>query len=509
MKWLLELTIFCSGTMVMVLEMVGARMLAPHVGTSAIVWTSLIGVVLAFLALGSWAGGKYADRRLASRGLGNILLGASLGCALTAFCNHGIGAGITGMVGNLYIAAICSAIGIFAFPAFFFGMATPYVIRLRLASMDTAGRTVGRLYALSTTGSILGTFLGGFILVSWFSSSSILWGVAGAMLVLSIANCRSRAAPKTALLALFAFLAWQDSVYASWQVKNGGPMIIETPYNSIKISEGVDYARNGAPVRFISTDPGYSQSGMLINDPDELYFSYTRYYALGPRFVPHAKSALMLGGGGYSVPKWLLAGKSGLGDAKDLKLDVVELDPGMTGVAAKLFSLPSDPRLSIFHEDARAFLNRLDRQYDLVFVDVFNSHYAIPFHMATQEAAKAMRKAVAPGGALVMNVISAVDGEDGRLFRAIWRALAAEFADVRVYCVGYPMQPDKVQNLMLVALPEKRALPEQLELPGMSPSRKEIELMEAHLHTPPVSDDTPAMRDDMAPVERYALMLTK
>ena len=162
---MLELTVFLSGALVMVLEMVGGRVLAPHVGTSAVVWTSLIGVVLACLALGAWAGGRFADKKLSRRGLGQALAGAGLGCALTAFCHTALGAGATRAVGNLYLAAVAAALGIFALPAFFFGMITPYVIRLRIADVDTAGATVGWLYALSTAGSILGTFLGGFVLI--------------------------------------------------------------------------------------------------------------------------------------------------------------------------------------------------------------------------------------------------------------------------------------------------------------------------------------------------------
>ena len=110
----------------------------------------------------------------------------------------------------------------------------------------------------------------------------------------------------------FAFLAWQDKSYAYWQGQNGGQKLVETPYNSIRIMEGKDYRRNGEAVRLIATDPGYTQSGMLINDPQKLYFDYTRFYALGPAHSPEAQNILMLGGGGYSVPKWLLSGKSAL-----------------------------------------------------------------------------------------------------------------------------------------------------------------------------------------------------
>lgn len=491
----------------MILEMVGARVLAPHVGTSAVVWTSLIGVVLAFLALGAWAGGKFADKKLSARGLAQALLGGSAGCAITAFCNHAIGSGITSNISNLYTAAVIAAICIFALPAFFFGMISPYVIRLRIASIDTAGATVGRLYALSTAGSIAGTFLGGFFLISWFSSSTILWGVACSMLGLSLLNYSNRSYGRLGLLAVFVFLAWQDHSYADWLVKQGGPMLIETPYNSITILEGRDPARNGARIRLIRTDPGYSQSGMLIDDPNEPYFHYTRFYGLGPKYVPDARSVLMLGGGGYSVPKWLLAGKSALTDLKSV--DVVELDPGMTGVAAKLFALPNDTRMSIHHEDARAFLNRQKKQYDMIFVDVFNSHYSIPFHMGTMEAAAAMRRALAPGGVLLMNVISAINGPDGQIFRSIWHALATQFQHMRVYCVGSAKNPDEVQNLIIMAFDSEPGEPKNIAKPGMSPDAFELDTMEAHLYKGAIENDTPPLRDDFAPVDRYALMLTR
>lgn len=493
---MLELTVFLSGALVMVLEMAGGRVLAPHVGTSAIVWTSLIGVILACLALGAWAGGRFADKALSRRGLGQALAGAGFGCGITAFCHTAIGSGITGAFSNLYLAAVAAAVAAFALPAFFFGMITPYVIRLRIASVDTAGATVGRLYALSTAGSILGTFLGGFVLISWFGSTLILWGLAAAMFLLSLANSPQRPWGRLLLLLLCIFLAWQDNLYAEWLAEKTGTQLVESPYNSIRIMEGVDYALGGKPVRLMATDPGYSQSGMLVDMPDELYFDYTRYYALGPRAVPEARRVLMLGGGGYSVPKWLLSGKSGL--PHDIALTVVELDPAMTESARRWFNLKDDKRLAVRHEDARAFLNRQTEVYDLVFVDVFNSHYSVPFQMGTAEAAQALRRAVAPGGALVMNVISAVEGKDGRLFRGIWNALAQAFPELRVYCVSRPDNPDRVQNLMLVAFPETRK-----DSPALL-----ADDMEAHRYTGVIQPGVP-LRDDYAPVERFTLMLAR
>ena len=183
---MLELIIFCSGTLVMVLEMVGARVLAPHVGTSAVVWTSLIGVVLACLALGGYMGGRLADRRLSRRALAGLLACCALSCALTALFHQAVGEAAGRRIHSLQWAAVAAALGIFALPGFCLGMVSPYIIRLRMASLATAGATVGRLYALSTAGSIAGTFLGGFILISWLPGSVILWGVALGMALLAL-----------------------------------------------------------------------------------------------------------------------------------------------------------------------------------------------------------------------------------------------------------------------------------------------------------------------------------
>lgn len=501
-----ELIVFASGALLMILEMVGARVMAPHIGTSVIVWTSLIGVVLACLACGAFIGGRLADKKLSSKVLSAILAGAGVGCGLTAMLHPLVGSAVTAAVPNIYAAAVVAAICIFALPATLFGMVSPYVIRLSLANIATSGATVGRLYALSTTGSILGTFLGGFVLISWFSSTQILFCTGGAMLVLSLASNLAKPALRVAVLLMFSIAAWGHSSYSEWQIAQGQLPPIETPYNSIRLMEGM--APNNRPVRVMATDPGYSQSGMYIDAPTELYFEYTRYYGLGTVLVPHATKVLMLGGGGYSVPKWLLAGHGGL-DSSKLTVDVVELDPGMTAVSRKYFALPDDKRLRVFHDDARRFVNANTQSYDLVFVDVFNSHYSVPFHVGTVEAAKAMRRAVAPNGALVMNVISAVEGPDGELFRAIYGAMRSSFAEVYVFVVSDKNNLSRVQNLMLLALPDANPAVQALVEGKGGHFSAPIQAMLASRLTTAVPTGTQALRDDFAPVERYTQSLLK
>ncbi len=490
---MLEIIAVVSGMLVMILEMTGARVMAPHLGTSIIVWTSLIGVVLACLALGAWLGGRLADRGANARQLACILTWAGSGMGLTALLHEPVGAWVAASVYNPYLAAVFCAGLLFGLPATSFGMVTPYVIRLSMTDVSTSGQVVGRLYALSTLGSIAGTFLGGFVLISWFGSSHILLADSAIMLLFSVLVCMRPVRGRACLLVLVALGAWLSQSWTRFQEKNGGAISVETPYNHIRIARALNI--HGRELLYLSTDPGRFQSAMYLDDPVELALSYTRLYALGPLLVPRAQRVLMLGGGGYSVPKWLLAGRSGL-QTDNLRVDVVEIDPGMTQAAREYFQLPEDGRLRVFHEDVRVFCNRNTEQYDLVFVDVFGSSYTVPFHAGTVEAAAAMRRAVADEGLLLMNVIASVTGEAANLLWSIRNGLAEHFAEVHVLAVQEPDNASVIQNFMLLALPHPR--------PGLLATEKLAFYRERLI--PPGPNVAP-LRDEFAPVERYALPL--
>lgn len=510
---MLELTVFISGALVMILEMVGARVLAPHVGTSAIVWTSLIGVVLACLAAGAWVGGALADSKTSHRRLACILAAAGLGSGLTAIYHTAVGQWAVAVTSNLYAAAVLAALGVLAFPAFCCGMITPYAIRMRIENVHSSGATVGRLYAFSTVGSILGTFLGGFVLISFWGSTAILWGVAACLLALALWHGRGFA---KVILPLACLLCGGMAVLQgnTGQGEPGPDFLLESPYNSIRVFDAIDAAQGGRPVRLMATDPGYCQSGMLLDAPEQPYFRYTQFYALGTYFVPQARRVLMLGGGGYSVPKWLLSHASPLRQPDQARVTVVELDPAMTAIARRWFGLKEDPRLTILHEDARVFLNRQQEHYDLIFVDVFNAHYGVPFQMGTVEAAAALRRAVTPDGAVMMNVISAVEGPEGRLLQGITGALRSSFAQVLLFCAG-EQPPHVLQNVMVVALPRHVGSLSGKDAEGTSAAvssplpdgRPDLAALLATLYRGNLPAAVPPLTDDFAPVERYTLNL--
>ncbi len=513
---MLEFVIFVSGALVMIVEMVGARLMAPYLGTSVVVWTSLIGVVLACLALGAFIGGRLADKKLCVKTLSQILVGAGIGCVITTLAHRFVGISVTTSIDNIYISAVIATICLFAFPAILFGMVSPYIIRLKLADISTSGATVGRLYALSTSGSIVGTFLGGFVLISFFPSTLILLGVAATLFALALLlfvsklNINKKAAQILPIILAFSTLPLVNLVNSSIEdslKSKGAPPAVETPYNSIRITEGFNQEQR--PVRYMATDPGFAQSGTYLDNVDQLLFDYTKYYSLGTVLFPKSEKVLMLGGGGYSVPKWLLAGHGGL-DSANLRLDVVELDPGMTKIAKKSFGLVDDARMRIFHEDARRFINKNKHKYDLIFVDVFNSHYSIPFHMGTVEAAQALYQSLNVNGALLMNVIAAYEGEGSEILQSIHGSLSQSFSHVYVFAVTPYMPRTAIQNFMILALPNENKQVQAI-IEGKSKQNFSAAIMDRlkSLITTEINAQVPSLRDDFAPVEKYAQALLK
>ena len=535
---MLALVVFLNGMAVMVLEMVGARLLAPWLGTSVVVWTSLIGVILASLSVGYWLGGRLADgymrptaapspakkagksrrepdaahaepdKTRAVAVLANLLVGASVLVFITAMIQGFVLEALAKAFSSLHLAAVFAALLLFAMPSVLCGMVSPYAVRLAITDSETSGAVIGRLNAISTVGSIVGTFLGGFVLISWFGSTETTLGVSAIMLA-AAALVRLRPLLSKATLALCLLLAvFGSKSYADYIAKQG-TLSMETLYSSVRVADGT---MAGRPVKLLFTDPGSCQSGSFVDDPAELAFAYTKFYALGTTMNPQAKRILMLGGGGYSVPKWLLAGRSELA-SPDFSLDVVELDPGITELAQKYFNTPADdPRMRIHHEDARTFINRAAGEvpagssgpYNLIFADIFNSYYSVPFHVGTVEAARNVHALLADDGIYIMNIITAVNGDNGRLLRSIRNAFAEVFAEVHLFPVQSAYSGAMVQNVMLMAFRTPRPLPDP-KTGGLSPHIADMLANRWTAPLPAPEADVPPLRDNFAPVERYTL----
>jgi len=497
----LSMIAFISGACVMVLEMVGARMLAPFLGTSIVVWTSLIGIILASLSLGYWLGGRLADRTVSQKLLAWLLLGAALSILLTVLSHTLILQWVT-QFESLHTSAVLAASLLFALPAVFCGMISPYVTRLALCEVRTAGATVGTLNAISTVGSIVGTFLGGFVLIAWVSSPTIIYGIALVMAASALLSGGKMLVPIVAVLALIAGIGGAFSSKISSLVAADGLIYFqETPYNSIQIKQGIQEP-SMRQVRLLITDENRTQSMTFVDAPARLALGYSQYFAIATALKPEAQRVLMLGGGGYSIPKWLLGPDSPL-QAGRFQLDVVELDPGITDAAERFLGLERDlhPNLAIFHEDARRFVNRSAQSsepgYQLIFGDVFNSMASVPFHVGTREAAQSIHRSLSDDGVFMMNVISAVEGDQGRLYRAIHAAFAETFGTTASFLVKAPETPTTVQNVMLLAAKQP------IDFERLLANAPDLAPLLANRYEPTLTNDVPALTDQHAPVERY------
>jgi spermidine synthase len=482
---MLELVVFGCGAAVMVLEIVGARILAPFLGTSIVVWTGLIGVVMASLAVGYWQGGRLADRHPTARALSVVILLAAVFTAATAatkallltfLVSHGLGP---------RLGVIAATLLLFAPAAGLLGMVSPFAVRLTLRDAATAGATAGRLYALSTVGSIVGTFAAGFILVAALGSTTILLVTAAFLLAVSLAASRSDVPAKAAVAGIIAlcglWLTAQDALLA-----DAGIHDVDTAYGRVLVYQGLDPATS-RPIRVMTTGPSRFQSAMYPDAPGELALDYTRFFTLGLDMAPAAPRVLVIGGGAYSFPRHVLAKRP------QATVTVVELDPGVTDLATAHFGLAPQPGLTIVHEDARMVLNRPGGPYDLVYLDAFGTDYAPPFHLVTREAATRLRAQLAPEGTVIVNAIGMIEGEGAGFVRALAATFGAVFPDVALYALGSPDAPQAAQNVMMVAR----------NRPGPMPVLEDGELrrfLTRRLDAAGLADG-PVLTDDHAPVE--------
>ena len=275
--------------------------------------------------------------------------------------------------------------------------------------------------------------LAGFVLIAWLGSTNILLLMAAVLAIASFLAARSGPAIKTAAGALYLILSLIAWGYDA-QLRSAGFVDTDTAYNRVMVFKGAE-SHTGRLMRVMATGPHARQSAMYLDDPSALALPYTRYFRLVEHFVPELRRLLVLGGGGFSFPKYALA------HYPDVAVDVVELDPGIIALARDYFELKDHPRQGIIAEDARTFLNRNRKAYDAILCDTFNSHYAIPFHLATVEAAQRMKAALSPNGVVLVNLLSSPDGECSRFFHAMVGTYTAVFPRVLALAVGNPQDP--------------------------------------------------------------------
>jgi len=425
-----NIVVFIASFCTLVIELVAGRIMAPYVGVSLYTWTSIIGVVLAGISIGAYLGGRIADRYPRSSTLGWLLFLSGLGAlSISPLTNLAGGAQFhTALMTRILLITTI----IFFLPSCLLGMISPVVVKLTLNNLQKTGNVVGKIYAFSTLGSILGTFATGFYLISWMGTRSILLTM-GIILIVSALIFGGFFKNKKALALFFLFLFLSallpfigvhvyamvtaekfsfplspaESIEKFYRYAFKPPIeeeayfFKESNYYTIKLKKSIK-GNNENPLESLVLDH-LVHSYTDLNDPLYIEYEYIRIYEEMVRWQAMKRGsfkALFLGGGGYTFPRFMEAKYPGA------VIHVVEIDPEITRVVQKYLGIPENTRIRSFNEDGRWFVMNCQEKgtYDFIFGDAFND-LSIPYHLTTREFAMQLRALLKPDGVLMANVI--------------------------------------------------------------------------------------------------------
>ena len=485
-KYFLEAAVFLCGTVLMIIEIVGSRILAPYFGVTIISWTVLIGVILSFLSLGYFIGGRLADYKSKPEILANIILLSALTVFIIIPINIPFLNLLTIKINHNNLSVILASLFLFGAPSFLLGMITPYATKLRIVTLKSSGKIVGNLYAVSTVGSIVGTFAAGFFLIPNLGITNILNLIVIILIIASfLVQLPKLFSKKMSLIILFivacvALYFYQHKGYS-------GLVDVDTLYNRGWIYTEVDHSTKRL-VRYLKTGPFGLQGGMFLDKDNDLVFKYQKYYRLGDFFNPNIKNALGIGGGTYSYPKDFLKNHS------KAKLDVVEIDPGITELARKYFNLENDVRLTNIVEDGRIYLNNNQKQYDAIYIDAFNTNI-IPYQLTTREAVQKIYNSLTSNGVVIVNIISAIEGDKSKLLRSEFKTYQTVFSVVYLFQVDNK-SPNAVQNIILIGLKNNRKI-------NLESGNAEFNGYLKTIVRKKIAVDLPILSDNYAPVDYY------
>lgn len=496
---MLQVTVVISGAVLLSIEVLGSRLLAPYFGNSIHVWGSVIGVFLAALSIGYAVGGRIADRQPSAP----LFFGLVLAAGLLTLCIPFLAPSVLEYLGESRLSAeVCALLGavvLFMIPMTVMGMISPFAVRLQARTVNSIGRTAGSLYALGTVGSLAGTFGTAFFLIGYAGVRASIMSMGLTLVALAAVGWFSQriwSAPAVCLLTVIPFgvsqlplgpiTAIPDAVYAK-----------DSAYHLITVTDVNS-------VRFLHLD-SFPQSAVDRDHPEESVLPYSNYLQLPLVLVPEARHATIIGLGGGTVATRYIA------DRPSLVVEVAEIDPQVINAAETYFGVRATERLRIYARDGRRHLNETSNPQDIIVTDACATD-VFPFHLATREFFSLAHSRLSPGGVFAANMIGALDGPDSRAFRAIYKTLSAVFRTVYVFPVDGGRKPrGSLRNIVLIGTDANRLTSKELfleahdlvfarVLSGDKLLEAAASLDEAEVQT----GDVPLLTDDFAPLEKLA-----
>jgi spermidine synthase len=479
----LGLIVFVVGVSILGAEIAAARLLAPYFGASTIVWANTIGIVLVALSAGYWYGGRLADRNPTPVGLYRIVLLSGLLLAAVPFAaDPFLGAAVDALdsiSAGAFVGSLLGVTVLVAVPVLVSGAVAPYALRLAVADVEHAGTVAGRLYAISTAGSLLGTFLSALLLIPLIGTrrTFIVFGLALVLLaVAGLARRRLLLAPAALVVALALPVGTVKG-----ETDAGARVIHEadTEYQYARVVEDRDGTRRLELNEGQAVHSVWRPGSYLTDDYwDEMLVLPFAAHRRPPRAIAILGNAAGTTARAYGHYFPATA------------IDAVEIDGELTDIGRRYFDLHA-PRLRTHTADARPYLRRTRERYDAIIVDAYRQPY-IPFYLATKEFFALARGRLRPGGVVLINV--GHPARSSRLERVLSATLASVFPTVL-------RDPSQRTNTMLLAT-AGGASAQRLEraVPGLPEQLRPLARATAGRLAPRLPGGR-VYTDDIAPVE--------
>lgn len=476
----LYVLVFAVGTGSLGAEIAVARLMAPFFGASTIVWANTIGIVLVALSIGYWYGGRLADRDPSLRFLCKLVLVAAVLIALVPFLARPFFDISVDALDSISVGAfggsLLAVLVLIAVPVMLLGAASPYALRLAVPDVEHAGRVSGRLYAISTAGSLTGTMLSSLVLIPFLGTQRTFLVFGLVIGIVAVAGLGLRFAPAAALIAA-AFAIPVGTIKAS----DSGEVIYEAETET----QYAQVVEDDAGTRTLELNEGQAIHSMYRPG------SYlTGRYWDGLIVLPFAaldrdpKRVAILGNAAGTAAR--MYGHY----FPEARVDGVEIDGELTDIGRRYFDL-GGPDLHTYTADARPWLRQSDGDYDVIVVDAYRQPY-IPFYLATEEFFEEVRDKLAPGGVVVVNV-GHPDGNDD-----LERALSSTMASVFPTVVRDPVEPE---NSLLLGTESEASEGKLLAATATMPEELRNLAVVNSSRLAPMLTGGPVYTDDKAPVE--------
>jgi spermidine synthase len=467
--------VFITSAAVLILEILAGRVLAPYLGVSLEVFTGIIGVILAGISVGAWAGGRAADRGKPKRLVGPLLVAGGLTAMAAPLVVDLVGPAAS--TGALSIVGL-TLIGFFA-PAAILSAIPPIVVKVRLASLEETGSVVGSYSAIGTAGALFGTFVTGFILIAAFPTRPIVIVVGVLLVVLGVVLWVSRSTlVGVASIGAVTLLGWLLVVFE-------GPCQYETTYHCADVVTDPDRPSG----RLLILDRGHN-SYVDLEDPTHLEFRYIRVMVdlIDVEMPAGPIDVLSIGGGGFTFPGYLDATRPGTNHV------VLEIDSSLVDIGRA--DLGFEDEAVVVIDDARRSIDGVPAgSVDVVIGDAF-SGLTVPWHLTTVEFVETIAEKLAPEGLYTINVI---DRAEAQFARAKAATLDHVFEHVAVFAPPGYFTGESGGNYVLVGSNDPIDM-ERLAAVTRARGGLEVGLSGAELDR--FVDNADPLRDDYAPVDQ-------